>query len=64
MMGFIDPPSYFAPIQEWREFLREMELAIGRLDAAEEHVAMAKRVIAEREAEAEQNGSEDIFRRS
>lgn len=64
MMGFIDPPDVFAPIQEWRDFLREMERAIGRIDGAEEHAAMAKRVIAEKEAEAEQNGAEDILRRS
>jgi hypothetical protein len=68
MMAFIDPPGYFAPIQEWREFLREMELAIGRIDGAEEHVAMAKRVIAEKEADAEEearlNGAEDILRGS
>lgn len=63
-MAFIDPPSFFAPIQEWREFLLEMERAIGRIDGAEEHVSMAKRVIAEKEAEAETNGAEDLRRRS
>jgi hypothetical protein len=52
MMAFIDPPSYFDPIEAWREFLEEMELAVGRIDGAERHVAMAKRVIAEKEADA------------
>jgi hypothetical protein len=52
MMAFIDPPSYFAPIEEWRAFIEEMEPAIGHLDGAEEHAEMARRVIAEKETEA------------
>jgi hypothetical protein len=56
MMAFIDPPGYFAPIEEWLAFLEEMELAVGRIDGAERHVALAKRVIAEKEAEEEARG--------
>lgn len=48
--GFIDPPSPFAPLDEWRKFLREMETEPHpRAVEIERAIDNAKREIARRE---------------
>ena len=41
----IDPPSPFAPLQEWIAFLKEMESIEPRTAQVQEAIDLAKKVI-------------------
>jgi hypothetical protein len=51
MFGFIDPPTPFSPVSEWREFLAEMESIVsnGKSDRqVHEAIANAEKEIKKR----------------
>lgn len=48
--SFIDPPSHFAPISEWREFLESLEAEPDKTHQLKEEILKAKEHIAEAEA--------------
>jgi len=50
-MMIIDPPSPFAPIAEWEQFLREMQALKSNDVDVLNAIAEAKRVISEKQLE-------------
>lgn len=42
MMAFIDPPSPFAPLEEWQAFLEEMQSVETRTPQIQEAIDEAK----------------------
>lgn len=47
-MSFIDPPSPFAPLRDWEEFLKEMQSVRPVTPDIEAAIAEAKKQIAEK----------------